>query len=87
MSAQPPHEPPPPLLAPLDTLPAAQAKAPRLAEAVGGSRLIDLLFHLPERYVDRRRVTSLAEAVTACLEAARSRGTVTGEPAEAPAPG
>ncbi|PZR16343.1 MAG: ATP-dependent DNA helicase RecG [Azospirillum brasilense] len=62
MSAQPPHEPPPPLLAPLDTLPAAQAKAPRLAEAVGGSRLIDLLFHLPERYVDRRRVTSLAEA-------------------------
>ncbi|MCK8785078.1 AI-2E family transporter [Roseomonas sp. NAR14] len=33
------------------------------------------------------RVTSLAEAVTACLEEARSRGTVAGEPAEAATPG
>jgi len=36
--------------------------ARRLREAVGGERLIDLLFHLPERYAARLRIDSPAEA-------------------------
>ncbi|MFC0410542.1 ATP-dependent DNA helicase RecG [Roseomonas elaeocarpi] len=50
------------LLSPLETLPGLGEKAGRLAEAVGGGRVIDLLFHIPERYVDRQRVLSLREA-------------------------
>ncbi|UFN50710.1 ATP-dependent DNA helicase RecG [Roseomonas sp. OT10] len=52
-----------PLLSPLADLVEPGPKATRLAEAVGGGRVVDLLFHLPERYVDRRRVTSLDEAM------------------------
>ncbi|WP_159350804.1 ATP-dependent DNA helicase RecG [Roseomonas harenae] len=50
-----------PLLSPIDSLPEAAGKARHLADAAG-PRVLDLLFHLPERYVDRRRVTRLADA-------------------------
>jgi ATP-dependent DNA helicase RecG len=50
-----------PLLAALETVPEAAGKA-RLLAAAAGPRVLDLLFHLPERYVDRQRVTRLAEA-------------------------
>ncbi|MFZ6764220.1 ATP-dependent DNA helicase RecG [Pseudoroseomonas sp. WGS1072] len=43
-----------PLLAPLSSLPLPEEKRKRLAQAVEGDRLIDLLFHMPERYQDRR---------------------------------
>lgn len=43
-----------PLFAPLDSLPAPEEKRKRLAALVGGGRVMDLLFHLPERYQDRR---------------------------------
>ncbi|WP_159999429.1 ATP-dependent DNA helicase RecG [Roseomonas sp. 18066] len=42
-----------PLFAPLDSLTLAEEKRKRLAQAVEGGRVIDLLFHLPERYQDR----------------------------------
>ncbi|MFT8242692.1 ATP-dependent DNA helicase RecG [Roseomonas sp. BN140053] len=51
------------LLSPFASVPDLAPKAAKLAEAVGGDRLIDVLFHRPERYVDRRRVTTLAHAV------------------------
>ncbi|WP_426957497.1 ATP-dependent DNA helicase RecG [Muricoccus radiodurans] len=50
-----------PLLAPLDEVPEVAGKA-RLLATAAGPRVLDLLFHLPERYVDRRRVTRLSEA-------------------------
>ncbi|WP_376091301.1 ATP-dependent DNA helicase RecG [Roseomonas sp. CCTCC AB2023176] len=50
-----------PLLAPLESLPEAAGKAGALATLVG-PRVLDLLFHLPERHLDRRRVTRLADA-------------------------
>ena len=50
-----------PLLMPLESLPEAAGKARQLADAAG-PRVLDLLFHLPERYVDRQRVTRLADA-------------------------
>ncbi len=50
------------LLAPLASLPGDPGKLARIADLVGGARVVDLLFHLPERYVDRRRVTALADA-------------------------
>ena len=50
-----------PLLAPLESLPEAVGKVRQLADAAG-PRVLDLLFHLPERYVDRKRVTRLADA-------------------------
>ena len=40
----------------------APGKLGRIADLVGGARVVDLLFHLPERYVDRGRVTALADA-------------------------
>lgn len=43
-----------PLFAPLDSLPLPEEKRKRLGQAIEGARLIDLLFHLPERYQDRR---------------------------------
>lgn len=50
------------LIAPLATLPGVgEARAALLARAVGGERIIDLLFHLPESYVDRRKRQSVAE--------------------------
>ncbi len=49
------------LLAPLDTLPESAGKAGALATLVGPT-VLDLLFHLPERHLDRRRITRLADA-------------------------
>jgi len=43
-----------PLLAPLASLPLPEEKRKRLLQAVEGDRVLDLLFHLPERYQDRR---------------------------------
>ena len=52
-----------PLLAPLAGLPwVGPIIAKRLKEAVGGERVLDLLFHLPERYAQRIRVDSPVEA-------------------------
>ena len=34
-----------------------------MARAVGGSRVIDLLFHLPESYIDRRQRTTIRESL------------------------
>ena len=43
-----------PLLAPLTTLPGiGPALAERFARAIGGPTVLDLLFHLPDSYVDR----------------------------------
>lgn len=42
------------LFAPLSSLPLPAEKGKRLAQAVDGGRVLDLLFHLPERYQDRR---------------------------------
>ena len=42
------------MLAPLGSLPLPAEKLKRLHSAVEGSRVVDLLFHLPERYQDRR---------------------------------
>jgi ATP-dependent DNA helicase RecG len=73
-----------PLRAPLAGLPGiGPVTAKRLRDAVGGERLIDLLFHLPERYATRLPIASPAEApaetevilpaTIAGLRAARSR--------------
>ncbi|WP_408871541.1 ATP-dependent DNA helicase RecG [Craurococcus roseus] len=49
--------------APLAALPGVgPALAKRLRDAVGGDRVLDLLFHLPERYASRLAVTSPADA-------------------------
>jgi ATP-dependent DNA helicase RecG len=54
-----------PLLAPLATLPGVTgAVARRLADTVGGGRILDLLFHLPERYARRLPIAD-AEAAPA----------------------
>ncbi|MFC3125820.1 ATP-dependent DNA helicase RecG [Pseudoroseomonas globiformis] len=41
-------------MAPLESLGLPEAKSKRLMQATGGRRVIDLLFHLPDRYIDRR---------------------------------
>ncbi len=52
-----------PLFSPLGSLPGVGPMiAKRMAEAVGGTRVLDLLFHLPERYATRTRIESPAEA-------------------------
>jgi ATP-dependent DNA helicase RecG len=52
-----------PLLAPLaDLRGVAPALARLIAEATGGDRVLDLLFHLPERVVLRRRIDDPADA-------------------------
>jgi ATP-dependent DNA helicase RecG len=52
------------LLAPLASLPGVgPTLAKLLAEACGGDRVLDLLLHLPERVVIRRRVASPADAL------------------------
>ena len=54
-----------PLFAPLTRLRGiGPALAPLLARAVGGERVIDLLFHLPESYLDRRARPTIAEALS-----------------------
>jgi ATP-dependent DNA helicase RecG len=51
------------LSAPLAALPGIEpALAKRLRDAVGGERVLDLLFHLPERYASRLHVSSPADA-------------------------
>jgi ATP-dependent DNA helicase RecG len=52
-----------PLFSPLNTLKGVgPAVGALLAKAVGGERVIDLLFHLPESFVDRRQRPTIAQA-------------------------
>ncbi|MBV9250963.1 MAG: ATP-dependent DNA helicase RecG [Acetobacteraceae bacterium] len=52
-----------PLFAPLTTLRGVgPALAGLIARAAGGERVIDLLFHMPESYLDRRARPSIAQA-------------------------
>ena len=52
-----------PLLAPLDTLPGVgPATAEKLARVANGNRVLDLLFHMPEGYLDRRHRPRVADA-------------------------
>ena len=44
-----------------------EAVAALIARAAGGSRVIDLLFHLPESWIDRRARTTIAAAVPGAL--------------------
>ena len=71
------HDPLTPLFSPLTTLRGVgPAVGTLLAKATGGERVIDLLFHLPESYLDRRQRPTIAEArpgqvVTLAVEVAR----------------
>jgi ATP-dependent DNA helicase RecG len=77
-----------PLLAPLASLPGVGPQiARRLAEAVGGDRVLDLLFHLPERYATRIPVASPEDAppeteviLPALVTGLRSARSKTGRP-------
>ncbi len=52
------------VFAPLTTLAGVADKtAALIARAAGGSRVIDLLFHLPESYIDRRERSTIAAAL------------------------
>ncbi len=52
-----------PLLEPLTTLRGVgPALAEKIARVAGGGRVLDLLFHMPEGYVDRRNAPPIAEA-------------------------
>jgi ATP-dependent DNA helicase RecG len=56
------------LFAPLTTLRGVgEAVAGLIARAAGGTRVIDLLFHLPESWIDRRTRTSIREAAPGAL--------------------
>jgi ATP-dependent DNA helicase RecG len=57
------HDPLTPLFSPLTTLKGVgPAVAALIAKVAGGERVIDLLFHLPESYLDRRRRPTIATA-------------------------
>ncbi|HVC62520.1 MAG TPA: ATP-dependent DNA helicase RecG [Acetobacteraceae bacterium] len=57
------HEPLAPLFAPLTSLKGiVPPVAALIAKAAGGERVIDLLFHLPESYIDRRPRPTIAQA-------------------------
>ena len=57
-----------PLFEPLTALRGVgEAVAKLIARAAGGSRVIDLLFHLPESWIDRRARTTIAAAVPGAL--------------------
>src|SRR5690348_3798419 len=57
------HDPLTPLFSPLTTLKGVgPAVGALIAKAAGGERVIDLLFHLPESYVDRRQRPKIAQA-------------------------
>jgi ATP-dependent DNA helicase RecG len=57
------HDPLTPLFSPLTTLKGVgPAVSTLIAKAAGGERVIDLLFHLPESYVDRRHTPTIAAA-------------------------
>ncbi|HUB43907.1 MAG TPA: ATP-dependent DNA helicase RecG, partial [Acetobacteraceae bacterium] len=52
-----------PLFAPLTTLRGVgSAVATLIAKATGGDRVIDVLFHLPDSYTDRRARPTIAQA-------------------------
>ena len=52
-----------PLFAPLTTLKGVgPSVAALMSKAVGGERVIDLLFHLPDSYTDRRARPAIAQA-------------------------
>ncbi len=51
-----------PLLAPVASLPGVGPAIARLLERVAGPRVLDLLFHLPESYVDRSRRETIKSA-------------------------
>jgi ATP-dependent DNA helicase RecG len=56
------------LFAPLTRLTGiGPALSPLLARAIGGDRIIDLLFHLPESYLDRRDRPTIATAVAGTI--------------------
>ena len=53
-----------PLLAPINSLRGVEPKAAKLIEKVaGGGRVLDLLFHMPESYMDRRGRPAIRDAV------------------------
>jgi ATP-dependent DNA helicase RecG len=57
------HDPLTPLFSPLTTLKGVgPAVGALIAKAAGGERVIDLLFHLPESYVDRSQRPTIAQA-------------------------
>jgi ATP-dependent DNA helicase RecG len=59
------HDPLAPLFSPLTTLKGVGATTGALiAKVAGGDRVIDLLFHLPESYLDRRQRPTIARAQT-----------------------
>ena len=60
------------VLAPLTTLPGiGAAMAERFVRAVGGTRVLDLLFHLPDSHIDRSRHGTLRDVIPGSI------GTVT----------
>jgi ATP-dependent DNA helicase RecG len=71
------HDPLTPLFSPLTTLRGiGPAVGALIAKVAGDERVIDLLFHLPESYVDRRQRPTIAQArpgqiVTLAVEVAR----------------
>ena len=71
------HDPLTPLFSPLTTLRGVGPTVGALiAKVAGGERVIDLLFHLPESYVDRRQRPTIArsqpgEIVTLAVEVVR----------------
>ncbi len=75
--ATPPPSPIAPLLAPVTTLRGVgDERAAMFARVTGGTRVLDLLFHLPESFVDRRERPSIRTAVrgrvgTLCVEVVR----------------
>ncbi len=57
-----------PLFAPLTSLRGVgEAVARLMARAIGGKRVIDLLYHLPDSYLDRRVRTQIGDALPAVL--------------------
>ena len=57
------HDPLTPLFSPLTTLKGVgPAVGALIAKVAGGERVIDLLFHLPESYLDRRQRPTIAQA-------------------------
>ena len=57
-----------PLFAPLTSLRGVgEALSVLIARATGGGRVVDLLFHLPDSYIDRRARTALRDAVAGQL--------------------
>ena len=80
------HDPLTPLFSPLTTLKGVGPTVGALiAKVAGGERVIDLLFHLPESYLDRRQRPTIAQArpgqvVTLAVEVVRHRQP--GQPAQ-----